>query len=69
MLLVEKERKRQGLSQSKLARLADVNASSMSRIERGKEKAYPMRGERIAKALGWSKDPALLFEEVSDDVA
>ena len=69
MLLVERERKRLGLSQAKLARLADVNASSMSRIERGKEQAYPHRGKRIAEALGWRKDPAELFEEVSDDDA
>ena len=69
MLLVEKERKRLGLSQSKLARLADVNASSMCRIERGKEQAYPHRGERIAKALGWKGDAAELFEEVEDGSA
>lgn len=67
MLLVTKERKKKGLSQSKLARLADVNSSSMSRIENCKEPAYPRRGKRIADALGWAGDPMELFEEVSED--
>lgn len=67
MLRVELERKEQGISQAKLARLADVNAASMNRIERGKEPAYPRRGKRIADALGWAGDPMELFEEVSED--
>ncbi len=65
MKLVEVRRKA-GLSQSKLARLADVNQTSMSRIERGLEPAYPMRAQRIADALGWRGDPMELFEEVGD---
>lgn len=67
MLLIELERKRRGLSQAKLARLADVNATSMNRIERGKEPAYPKRGARIAAALGWKGDPMELFKEVAED--
>lgn len=67
MLRVELERKEQGISQAKLARLAEVNATSMSRIERGKEPAYPRRGKRIAEALGWAGDPMELFEEVGED--
>ena len=65
MKLVE-ARRRAGLSQSKLARLADVNQTSMSRVERGLEPAYPMRAQRIADALGWRGDPMELFEEVGD---
>lgn len=65
MKLVE-VRRRAGLSQSKLARLADVNQTSMSRIERGLEPAYPMRAQRIADALGWRGDPMELFEEAGD---
>ena len=65
MKLVE-ARRRAGLSQSKLARLADVNQTSMSRIERGLEPAYPMRAQRIAEALGWRGDPMELFEEAGD---
>ncbi len=66
MLRVKQERERLGLSQSKLARIAEVNATSMSRIERGKEPPYPLRAERIAKALGWTGDAAELFKEVDD---
>jgi DNA-binding helix-turn-helix protein len=67
MLRVEFERKTKGISQAKLARLADVNTASMNRIERGKEPAYPHRGKRIADALGWKGDPMKLFEEVGED--
>ena len=67
MLKVTQERKRLGLSQSKLARLADVNQTSMSRIERGLEPAYPMRAKRIARALGWRGEPSDLFEEVGHE--
>ena len=61
------ERKKLGMSQAKLARVADVNQSCMSRIENGKEPPYPVRGKRIADALGWKGDPAELFEEVHED--
>lgn len=67
MLLVEIERKRQYKSQAQLAREAGINATSMCRIERGKEPAYPKRGARIAEALGWQGDPMDLFKEVADD--
>lgn len=61
------ERRKLGMSQSKLARAADVNQSCMSRIEAGKEPPYPYRGKRIADALGWEGDPDDLFKEVPDD--
>ena len=67
MLRIIAERKKRGLSQSKLARLADVNTSSLCRIEQGKEPAYPRRGQRIADALGWEGDYKKLFEEVGED--
>ena len=60
-LAVERERK--GLSQAELARLANVNQTSLSRIERGLEPAYPTRGQRIADAIGWEGDYRDLFEE------
>ena len=58
------ERKKLGWSQAELARRACVNASSMSRIELGYEPAYPIRGKRIADALGWPGNPSELFEDV-----
>lgn len=64
MLKIQQVLRERGLSQSKAARLANVNDSSMSRIVRGIEPAYPKRGKRIAEALGWEGDPAELFEEV-----
>ncbi len=57
------ERERLGLSQAELARLASVNQTSLSRIERGLEPAYPTRGQRIADAIGWKGDYRKLFEE------
>ena len=61
------ERQKLGMSQAKLARIAEVNQSCMSRIESGKEPPYPRRGKRIADALGWAGDPSELFEEVEAD--
>lgn len=52
------------MSQRELAERAHVHEASISRICRGKEPAYPERGRRIAVALGWTGDPAELFEEV-----
>lgn len=66
MLILAEVRKRKGVSQAKLARLAGVNQTSLSRIENGREPAYPRRGKRIADALGWEGDPSELFEEVRD---
>lgn len=66
MLVFTEVRKSKGISQAKLARLAGVNQTSISRIERGKEPAYSKRGKRIADALGWEGDPAELSEEVTD---
>ncbi|WP_207302592.1 hypothetical protein [Olsenella sp. Marseille-P4559] len=54
------------MSIAKAAMLCKVNYSSMCRIVGGKEPAYPKRGKRIAEALGWTGDPAELFEEVEE---
>ena len=66
MLCIELEIKRKGISQAKLARLSEVNESSMSRIVRGLEPAYPNRGQRIAAALGWEQDWRALFEPIRE---
>ena len=60
------ERRKQGWSQAELARRAGINATSMSRIESGKEPPFPHRGQRIADALGWEGDPSELFEDVDE---
>ena len=66
-LRIDGELRARGLTKAKLARLADVNETSMSRICRGVEPAYPKRGQRIADALGWEGDWRELFEEVEVD--
>ena len=66
MKRVTVERRKLGWSQAELARHAEVNATSMSRIESGKEPAWPKRGKRIADALGWQGDPDELFEDIED---
>lgn len=64
MIRLQLELLRRDMSQRELAKRAHVNEASISRICRGKEPAYTKRGERIAAALGWTGDPAQLFEEV-----
>lgn len=64
MVRLKLELLRRDMSQRELAERAHVNEASISRICRGKEPAYTKRGERIAAALGWTGDPAELFEEV-----
>ncbi len=63
MKRVTTERNKRGWSQAELARRAGINASSMSRIEKGIEPAYPKRGKKIADALGWEGEPSELFED------
>ena len=63
MKRVTTERNKRGWSQAELARRAGINASSMSRIEKGIEPAYPRRGKKIADALGWEGEPSELFED------
>ena len=64
MLKVKEERLKKGLSQCKLAQLAGINPTSMSRIEAGKEQAFRLRGAKIANALDWKGDVNELFKEV-----
>jgi transcriptional regulator with XRE-family HTH domain len=66
MLRIKKELEERHMSQSQLARMADVNQVNLNRIVNGKEPAYPNRGKRIAAALDWQGDPNELFEEVNE---
>lgn len=58
------ERMRRGMTQKEVARVAGVNPSSLSRIERGREPAFPKRGQRLADAIEWTGDVDELFKEV-----
>ena len=69
MLKVRQLRKRLGISQAELARRAGINATSLCRIENGKEPAFSKRGKKIADALGWCGDPAELFAECGGENA
>ena len=64
MVRLKLELLRRGMSQRELAERAHVHEASISRICHGKESACHERGRRIAAALGWTGDPAELFEEV-----
>ena len=67
MLEVKELRIEKYMSQSQLARRAEVNQTSMSRIERGLEPAFPYRSKRIAVALDWDGDVDELFQEVDHE--
>lgn len=67
MMRLTIERWKKGWSMAELARRCGANASSISRIEKGKEPPYPLRAQRIATSLGWKGDPMDLFEEVDGD--
>lgn len=55
-----------GIPAYALAKTACVDASDLSKIERGILSPYPAQLQRIADALAWERDPALLMEEVVD---
>jgi ribosome-binding protein aMBF1 (putative translation factor) len=66
MLMITKERTKQGLSQSALARKAELHVSSLSAIENGRLNPYPAQIEKLVKALDWVREPAQLFEVIND---
>lgn len=68
MLRLKRELYLLHMSQAECARRSGINQTSLSRIMKGKEPAYPHRGKRIAYAIGWEGEPSELFEEVEDDV-
>ncbi len=64
MFRITFERQRQGLSQSKLARAANIHPTHLSMLEAGKVFPYPGWVQRLSDALGVPGDE--LFEEVDD---
>ena len=64
MLRLTVERKRRGLSQSQLSRLADIHPATLSRLEAGKIYAYAGWRHRLERVLGVQGDE--LFETVDE---
>ena len=67
MLRLTIERKRRGLSQAQLARLADIHPATLSRLEAGKLFAYSGWRRRLERALGVPGDE--LFERADESVS
>lgn len=65
MLRLKAERISRGLTQAELAKLSGTTREGYNRVENGKEKPYPIRAKRIAKALNWDDDIMKLFEEAA----
>jgi len=55
-----------GWSQAELARRANLHPSTISRIETGYVRPYPVQVEKIAKALQIAKDDVMKEVETSD---
>lgn len=64
MKLVKKALLDSDMTQKELAERAGIDAATLSRIVNGRTVVYRGWAARIAAALGWSGDPAELFEEV-----
>lgn len=58
------ERERQGLTQAALARVAWLNSSELSKMERGRMVPYEEQARRIAAALRWEGQLEELFEPI-----
>lgn len=61
------ERKRRGLSQAQLARIADIHPATLSRLEAGKTYAYAGWRRRLERALGVPGDELFEPTEVGSD--
>lgn len=69
MKRIEFMRRNQGLSQRSLGAACSpmVAPADICKAERGRLVPYPGQASRLADALGWTGDPAELFEEVTED--
>lgn len=66
MLRAKRLRTESGLSGLEVSRRARIAPSTLSQIESGRFRPYPVQLERLAQALCWEGDPNALLEEVSD---
>ena len=65
MLAMTVVRKDKGITQVGLSNLTGIAEPQISAIENKHIKPCEEWQERIVKALGWERDPAELFEDVS----
>lgn len=67
MRRIVERRKELGLSQSALARAAEMHLSSVSAIETGRLQPWPGQARKLAEALGWPVERAAeLFDEADE---
>ena len=59
-------RERNNLSQRELARRSGLTNSTISQIEHGRYKPYPVQLARLASALGWAGKPEALLEDTAE---
>lgn len=65
MLRLQEERKKRGMSQTKLSGLTGIASTDISAIENGWKKPFPGWKKKITKALNLSESEGKrLFEEV-----
>lgn len=69
MLMLTKLRLAAGLSQSALARVAGLNNSTVNAAERRRLRLYDGQLAKLARALGYTGDPADLLQEVGGDAS
>lgn len=62
---LEAERRRLGLSKSKLARMADMNPATITWAEQRGFRLYGAQLTKLALALGWSGEPEALLQDVA----
>jgi transcriptional regulator with XRE-family HTH domain len=68
MIALEKEHRKLYLSQAEIARRANMNATTMNQIMRGRLKPYPghiVRIEKVMREAGWNGKNDL-FSEVDE---
>lgn len=66
MKLMQNLREDRGLSRRKLAQLADLDAALYGKVESGRVLSGSQL-ERLARALGYKGDPAMLLDEGVED--
>jgi len=66
MLELTRQRLAFGWTKRELGARSELHPSRVGVIENGRGKPYDIELARLARALGWTGDPAALVEEVDD---